>query len=199
MKPTWEQVVRFHGHVCPGLALGYRAAGEALDALEVDAAYDEELVAIVENDACGVDAVQMMTGCTLGKGNLIYRDYGKPVYILCDRKTGAAVRVVMGSPGRDDIESAHSLGERIRSGLATEGERMEHEALRRQYVELILNAQPSEFLKVTAVQLEMPDKARIFAPVQCSRCGEMVMEARARIRDGEPVCIPCSAHYSRGW
>ena len=39
-------------------------------------AADEEIVAIVENDACGVDALQCVTGCTFGKGNLIFRDYG---------------------------------------------------------------------------------------------------------------------------
>lgn len=38
---------------------------------------DEEMVAIVENDSCAVDAIQVLTGCTLGKGNLIFRDYGK--------------------------------------------------------------------------------------------------------------------------
>jgi len=32
-------------------------------------AEDEEIVAVVETDACGADAIQVRTGCTFGKGN----------------------------------------------------------------------------------------------------------------------------------
>ena len=39
----------------------------------------------------------------------------------------------------------------------------------------------------------------LFNSVRCARCGEYVMEARARVKDGQPVCIPCSDNYSRGW
>ncbi len=66
----------------------------ALDFLGVERAEDEELVAIVENDACGVDAVQYVAGCTFGKGNLVFRDWGKPVYTFFSRRTGRGVRVL---------------------------------------------------------------------------------------------------------
>jgi len=56
-------------------------------------AEDEELVAITENNACGVDALQYISGCTFGKGNLIFKDYGKQAYTLYSRKTGQGVRV----------------------------------------------------------------------------------------------------------
>jgi len=75
--PDLQRAVIFHGHFCPGLAIGYRAAQIAMDALRTDRAEDEELVAIVENDSCAVDAVQVLSGCTFGKGNLIFRDHGK--------------------------------------------------------------------------------------------------------------------------
>jgi hypothetical protein len=54
---TYDDIVQFHGHECPGLAIGYRMATAAMEALESFRAEDEELVAIVENDACGVDAL----------------------------------------------------------------------------------------------------------------------------------------------
>uniref|UniRef100_UPI0040560DE8 FmdE family protein n=1 Tax=Candidatus Electronema sp. TaxID=2698783 RepID=UPI0040560DE8 len=73
----WEQCIAFHGHECPGLAMGYRAAKAAQSKLGVKFSPDEEVVCVTENDACGLDAVQYLTGCTLGKGNLIYRDRGK--------------------------------------------------------------------------------------------------------------------------
>ena len=82
----FKDVADFHGHTCPGLALGYRVALFALDKLG-NRAVDEELVAIVENNSCAVDAVQVITGCTFGKGNLIFRDYGKQVYTFLRRPT----------------------------------------------------------------------------------------------------------------
>jgi formylmethanofuran dehydrogenase subunit E len=73
---SYSDTVTFHGHSCPGLALGYRAAQYVMDALRAGRSDDEELVCIVENDACGVDAIQVVAGCSVGKGNLILRDLG---------------------------------------------------------------------------------------------------------------------------
>jgi formylmethanofuran dehydrogenase subunit E len=90
---TYEEIIQFHGHECPGLAIGYRMATAAMQNLESFPAEDEELVAIVENDACGVDALQCVTGCTFGKGNLQFRDYGKHVYTIYSRSSRSGVRV----------------------------------------------------------------------------------------------------------
>ncbi|NLZ28705.1 MAG: formylmethanofuran dehydrogenase, partial [Firmicutes bacterium] len=79
-QDLWEKAVAFHGHECIGLARGFRVAEAALKQLEADRDIDEEILAIVENDSCAVDAIQFITGCTLGKGNLIFHDHGKPVY-----------------------------------------------------------------------------------------------------------------------
>ena len=65
-----EPVVAFHGHLCPGLLIGYRAALAAVAALGVERAPDEDLVLVAENDSCSVDAFQAMLSTTFGKGNL---------------------------------------------------------------------------------------------------------------------------------
>jgi len=85
---TYEEIIQFHGHECPGLAIGYRMAIAAMENLESFRADDEELVAIVENDACGVDALQCVTGCTFGKGNLLFRQqlHKKPACVPCFEK-----------------------------------------------------------------------------------------------------------------
>ena len=69
----FKKCVEFHGHTCPGLAIGFRAARTLMERLGARKAPDEELVAIVETDACGADAIQVMTGCTFGKGNFFSR------------------------------------------------------------------------------------------------------------------------------
>ena len=68
-------------------------ATAAMETLESFRAEDEELVAIVENDACGVDALQCVTGCTFGKGNLLFHDYGKHVYTIYSRSSRLGVCV----------------------------------------------------------------------------------------------------------
>ena len=72
--------------------MGIRAAEVALDEIGPPAE-DEEVVAVVETDMCGVDAIQFLLGCTFGKGNLIHRDYGKNAYTVFRRSDGKAVRI----------------------------------------------------------------------------------------------------------
>ena len=91
-KDLVEKTIDFHGHWCPGLAVGIRAAELALK--EIGKASDEEIVAVVETDMCAVDAIQYLTGCTLGKGNLIYKDYGKSAFTFYRRRDNKAIRLV---------------------------------------------------------------------------------------------------------
>ena len=91
-QSLWEKAIAFHGHACPGLAVGVRAAQIALEKFGANRAEDEELVCVTENDACGVDGIQAILGCTFGKGNLIYRGTGKQAYSFFERKSGRRLR-----------------------------------------------------------------------------------------------------------
>ena len=71
-KKLWEKCVAFHGHACGGLTIGYKAALYAIELLGLTFSDDEEVVCISENDACGVDALQVILGCSAGKGNLLF-------------------------------------------------------------------------------------------------------------------------------
>jgi formylmethanofuran dehydrogenase subunit E len=167
---TYEDVTRFHGHSCPGLAIGYRMTAAALAALEATRSLDEELVAIVENNACGVDAVQVVAGCSFGKGNLIFHDFGKPVYTFFSRATGRGIRVVghrRGMPEelRDDREGR---------------------------VRWILTAPETDVVSSSEVAVEEPPRAELVRSVPCALCGEPVMETRLRRVGGRLLCIPCA-------
>jgi len=85
---TIDGVIRIHGHVCP-VAMGIRAGEVALAEIGPHSG-DEEVVAIVETDMCGVDAIHFLTGCTFGKGNLIHPDFGKNAYTFVRRSDGTA-------------------------------------------------------------------------------------------------------------
>ena len=169
---SFKETAAFHGHVCPGLAMGYRMAKSALRHLGDARAEDEELVAIVENDACGVDAVQFLTGCTFGKGNLIFNDFGKQAYTFFHRASGRAVRVIMAD----------------NEGMRTWGSGDDQD----KWVEWLLVAPEEEVVVVKEVDIPTPEYARIHKSVTCAFCGEGVMETRVRVRDGQFSCIPCA-------
>ena len=57
-QQLWQKCVEFHGHECPGLAIGFKACEAAKKKLGIGFSKDEEIVCITESDAC-VDAVQV--------------------------------------------------------------------------------------------------------------------------------------------
>jgi formylmethanofuran dehydrogenase subunit E len=197
----FREVAAFHGHTCPGLTLGYRAAEAAIKELATERDADEELVAIVENDSCSVDAIQVVTGCTLGKGNLIFKDHGKQAFTFISRSSGDAVRVALkASFGIDGLDPALSrLRPKVMAGKATKKEMSEFRKRMEGVSQAMMTAPLEEMFDVRHVKAEMPQKARIFRSVRCAKCGEMVAESRARVQDGAFVCIPCFEEYSRGW
>lgn len=199
LPADFHGAIDFHGHLCPGLTIGYRAARIAMERLGVDRGSDEELVGIVETDACGVDAFQYLTGCTLGKGNLIFRDHGKQVFTLVRRHDGAGVRVALAGDALGADPGRTLLKARVMSGEATADERAEYQRGSTERVFELLALADESFGTISAVRVELPPKAGSFPSVTCAVCGEAVMEPRARVRDGAPCCIPCSTRYGRGW
>jgi formylmethanofuran dehydrogenase subunit E len=198
---SYDEAVEFHGHDCLGLTLGYRAAEIAIRELAAGRSADEEIVAVVENDACGIDAIQVVTGCTIGKGNLIFRDYGKHVYTFMNRQTGDAVRLSLNrSFGVSEMDPAVGpLRTKVQSGTATAGEEADFHRRMGVIARRIMRLPDKRLYEIKHVKADIPEKARIFESVKCGRCGEMVAESRARVRDGKFSCIPCFDEYTRGW
>jgi formylmethanofuran dehydrogenase subunit E len=187
---TFEDVADFHGHVCPGLALGYRVSLFALRELG-DRASDEEIVAVVENNSCAVDAVQVLAGCTFGKGNLIFRDYGKQVFTFVRRPSGEGVRISVDwkSPGETDEEKR--MWDLYRNGDRSEEVLKTVHNGKAKKIDIILSAPDEELFKVVKGRMDLPEEAKIYPSLRCAVCDEKVMEPRARLKGGMIVCIPC--------
>ena len=81
-QELWQKCVAFHGHQCGGLTIGYKAALYAIELLGLTFSEDEQVVCIAENDACGIDAIQVILGCSVGKGNLLFHMAGKQACLL---------------------------------------------------------------------------------------------------------------------
>lgn len=186
----YDDIVDFHGHSCPGLALGYRVSLRALKEFS-GRAEDEELVAIVENSSCAVDAVQVMTGCTFGKGNLIFRDYGKQVYTFIKRPSGKSVRIAVHWQKPAESEEERAMWELYAKGGRSKKVLNFVHNVKAAKIRHILYADESELMKVTKGTQELPKEARIYPSIQCDQCSEKVMEPRARVKSGKILCIPC--------
>jgi formylmethanofuran dehydrogenase subunit E len=187
----FKKCVEFHGHTCPGLAIGYKAAKTAMDWLAENRAEDEELVAIVETDACSADAVQVLTGCTFGKGNFLYNDYGKQVFTLLSRKTGDGVRVAL-KPGVLEITQRHrELVQKIRKDVATEDERKEFSKLHLQKSQEVLEGSEDYLFVIKAVHVDLPPKATIEPSKPCEACGEPTMQSKLTDLGHRYLCPEC--------
>ena len=108
IKELTRTAVAFHGHCCPGLTIGILACNRAREHLS--RAQDEEVVAVVENNSCMADAVQALTGCTFGKGNLLFRDWGKMAVSFHLREAQRAFRVVFLGNRPEDMSKEDYVG-----------------------------------------------------------------------------------------
>lgn len=192
------EAVRFHGHLCPGLAIGYVAAKVGAQMLGIGASEDEEVVAVVENNSCAVDAIQVLLGCTFGKGNLIFKDWGKQVFTFIDRRTSRAVRLsfVGPIPERDE---RRALKAKLDSGTATDAERAKWQEFRRSAVKQLLAADPHDFFMIREVSAVEPPRAEVVATKPCGLCGEATVTTRMLEMDGCLVCRDCAAGTYETW
>ena len=170
-KELWKKAVAFHGHECGGLTIGWQAARYAAQLLDLSFSGDEEVVCIAENDACGVDAIQVLLGCSVGKGNLLFRLRGKQAFSFYNRKTGKAVRLVL-KPAPAGLSREESF-------------------------QLYQSREPEEMFEVKPVPGPVPSRARLFQNVTCARCGEQLSEQMARLQGGDILCLDCWSRYDR--
>ena len=167
----FEKCAAFHGHVCGGLTIGYKAAQYAIRLLNLTFSDDEEVVCIAENDACGVDVIQVMLGCSIGKGNLLFHMRGKQAFSVYNRKTGKAVRLVL-KPKPEGLRKEDSL----------------------QYYQ---SREPEELFDVKPVALALPEKARLFGSYRCDCCGEVTGANWIRLAGEKKLCLDCYESYDR--
>lgn len=165
-----KKAVQFHGHLCPGIAMGVVVAGYVLEH-ENDFSIDEELVAVVENDNCSVDALQSLLGTTFGKGNLVFKDYGKNNYTVYNREKGKAFHF---------RAKAKNFGSK--------------KMTREEKIESIMASKAEDLFTITRVEPDPPGYAEIHKSVICDGCGDPVMSARTRKVDKKNLCIPCAGH-----
>jgi len=171
---AFEKARKFHGHVCPGIVLGTRLTLAGLRELGMNPhEHNRDLIVFMEIDRCGTDAVQAITGCTLGHRTLTFRDYGKVAATFFDLATMRAVRVAVSAKNRK-----------------------EHDLLDPKGVPAVLASAPEEeILKIEKVRVDLSDNDIPGRPRQksvCSACGEYIMDGREDCTGGKILCKNCA-------
>jgi len=185
-----KATINFHGHSCPGLAIGIRAAELAMD--RFGRSLDEEIVAIVETDMCAVDAIQFLTGCTFGKGNLIHLDYGKSAFTFHSRLDGKSIRIVArpNAIADPDDELIALRTKKLKKELSgSEQKRLKKATAER--TKQIMEADIDKLFDIKPSQGPVPCKARVLESLICRECGEATMESRTRRLFGQTLCSSC--------
>jgi len=166
-----EDTILFHGHSCPGLAIGIRTAELAIQKLNIEST--SSIVCVVETDMCAVDGIQYLTGCTFGKGNLIHKDFGKAGFTFFDRVANQGFRAVFLDDAVRELPDP--------DGVTGKDARIVH----------IMAADIRDLFEVKAIAVPPVRPARILQSITCQECREKVMESRLRRFDGKDLCIPC--------
>lgn len=169
----FKKAREFHGHVCGGIVLGTRLTIAGLRELGMNPhEHNRNLIIYMEIDRCGADAVQAITGCSLGHRNLKFMDFGKFAATFVDTLTGKAVRVAV-----------------------DEKDRSKHDKLEKNEMLRLLREIPeSEILKIERVQIAIPKDDIPGFPLEkakCSVCGEHIMDNRHLVVGEKVMCKNC--------
>ncbi len=188
-KEQFEAAMAFHGHKCPAMPLGFRAAEAAMNALGVGRAQDKELHLISETGkghaaGCFVDGIMSATGCTYGKSNIEKKYYNKMAFTLIEVATGRSVRVRLKDDFFGNMLESPFVAQRKR-GVPPQDVPAE---IADPLVDKLLNMPEEMFLEVGPVQSVDFSRGRAcFDTDLCAECGERVFVDKL----ADHVCIPC--------
>jgi formylmethanofuran dehydrogenase subunit E len=176
-----ERSTKIHGHICAGQVIGVRMSMIGLREIGIDdpKAQRKEFYVLVEIDRCATDAIQTVTGCSLGKRSLKWLDYGIMAATFVNLKSGKGVRITALEESRETSKKyCPEIGDKYKQQL--EAYRIMPE---------------DELFKVQTVAITVPEEDMPGRPkrrVQCEQCGDWVQDCREVIKDGKALCKPCA-------
>lgn len=174
--------LKVHGHLCAGQVLGVRMAMLGLREVGIDAPKGgdrKNLIVFVEMDRCATDAVQSVTGCSLGHRNLKFMDYGKMAATFVNLATNKAVRIFAKDESR---MLAKNYFPEIESKYIAQLEAYK-----------VMSDEELFYVMQVRVRIRSEDMpGRPSRRVVCEACGEQVQDGREQYRDGKILCLPCA-------
>ena len=177
-----DESTRIHGHICAGQVIGVRMAMAALERIGISDPKGKErkkLYVMVEIDRCATDAIQSVTGCSLGKRSLRWLDFGIMAATFVNLETGKAIRATA-------REEARALSKSYCPEIMEKYQRQLEAYKVMPLDELFLFQE----VKVQLKECDMP--GRPLRRVRCSECGDFVQDCRELEKDGKVLCRACA-------
>lgn len=177
-----EVSTRIHGHICAGQVIGVRMAMEGLGRVGIDDPKGKDrkkTYVLVEIDRCATDAIQSVTGCSLGKRSMRWVDHGVMAATFVNLETNKAVRVTA-------REESRELSKKYAPQTVDKYQR-QLDAYKVMPLDELFSFQDVE---VTLKECEMP--GRPMRRVECEECGDWVQDCRDIVRDGRILCRGCA-------
>lgn len=177
-----------HGHLCPGQVLGVKMSILGLRTIGINDPRGEDrkkIIVFVEMDRCATDAVQSVTGCSLGHRTMKFMDYGKMAAAFINLKTGKAVRIVAKEEAREGAAKyCPGIKEKYAAQLEAYRIMPDEELFDLKWVTVVLKPE------------DMP--GRPIRRVKCEACGEFVQDMREVTKNGIILCKACAgtAYYT---
>jgi formylmethanofuran dehydrogenase subunit E len=187
-----KRISDFHGHLCPDLVIGARAVETALNFLQSNEELQSNLCVVAHNQTSALDAIQYLTGCTLGNQRLAVQDFGKHRYQFISGSTGRAVDVRM-KPVHFHLEGSYfELEEKVQCQGGTLYEVARMQGMISQWVQWLTSMPAKALFTVEETACELPAEEVCSKYVQCTQCGDLVQKRKA-VRLGEKLfCVSCA-------
>jgi len=171
-----------HGHLCPGQVLGVRMSMLGLKKIGIDDPKGKDrknIIVFVEIDRCATDAIQSVTGCSLGHRTMKFRDYGKMAATYLNLKTNRAVRVLAKEDAREKAKNYFpDIADKYRAQL-----------------EAYKIMPDKDLFECKDVRVELPEEdmpGRPLKRIKCEKCGEYVQDRREIDLEGKLLCKACA-------
>lgn len=173
---------KIHGHICAGQVIGVRMSMLGLEHINIDdpkGADRKKLYVLVEIDRCATDAIQSVTGCSLGKRSMHWMDFGIMAATFVNLETGKAVRITAREESRElSKKYCPEISEKYQRQLAAYRGMPEEELFTVQEV------------KVSIPDCDMPGRPQ--RRVQCEQCSDYVQDCRDVEQKGRILCRACA-------
>ncbi len=184
-----DESVGIHGHLCPGQVLGVKMSMLGLREIGIADPKGKDrksIMVFVEMDRCATDAIQSVTGCSLGRRTMKFMDYGKMAATYLNLKTGKAIRVVAKEWSR---QLAEELFPEIKNKYAAQIEAYK-----------VMSTEELFDLMEVRVKFDARDMpGRPVRRIRCDGCDEYVQDLRVVHRNGKAMCRHCAGpgYYER--
>ena len=102
----WEEAVKFHGHECPGLAIGIRACEAIISKMNIEPKEDK-IMCITENNTCPVDGIKYVFGCDYDKKNLFYKESDELAFNIFNASNNDSLRIIYKGKNNTDTKDGY--------------------------------------------------------------------------------------------